>query len=102
MNQIRLFKENASDTRLNDNRPLFRRSVYTIGLILRYFDFKSPSIYGDYPVRFSLFLHMMLIVNELAMLTKPLFLIKSARHCTAIIQPATVFTGNFEQRPSLF
>nr|XP_029727084.1 LOW QUALITY PROTEIN: nipped-B protein [Aedes albopictus] len=27
-------------------RPQFRRSIYTVGLIMRYFDFKQPDVYG--------------------------------------------------------
>ncbi|XP_053692566.1 nipped-B protein [Sabethes cyaneus] len=27
-------------------RPQFRRSIYTVGLIMRYFDFKQPEVYG--------------------------------------------------------
>jgi len=27
-------------------KPFFRRSIYTIGLIMRYFDFKNPIVYG--------------------------------------------------------
>ncbi|XP_058453051.1 nipped-B protein [Malaya genurostris] len=27
-------------------RPQFRRSIYTVGLIMRYFDFKQPAVYG--------------------------------------------------------
>lgn len=31
----------------NIYKPTFRRSLFTIGLIMRYFDFKLPQVYGD-------------------------------------------------------
>jgi cohesin loading factor subunit SCC2 len=30
-------------------KPLFRRSLFTVGLITRYFDFKEPEVYGEGP-----------------------------------------------------
>lgn len=34
-------------------RPIFRRSIYIIGLMLRFFDFTDKNVYGDaYPVSF--------------------------------------------------
>lgn len=34
-------------------RPIFRRSIYIIGLMLRFFDFTDKDVYGDaYPVSF--------------------------------------------------
>lgn len=37
-------------------RPIFRRSIYIIGLMLRFFDFTDKDVYGDtYPVSFYLF-----------------------------------------------
>lgn len=31
----------------NVYQPLFRRGLYTIGQIFRFFDFKLPSVYGE-------------------------------------------------------
>lgn len=36
-------------------RPIFHRSIYIIGLMLRFFDFTDKDVYGDaYPVSFCL------------------------------------------------
>ena len=44
----------GKDKLLNDSNfaieslyyPQFRRSIFTVGLIMRYFDFKEPDVYG--------------------------------------------------------
>lgn len=28
--------------------PMFRRSLFTIGILMRYFDFKAPHVIGSY------------------------------------------------------
>lgn len=33
-------------------RQYFRRALFTIGLLLRYFDFRDPDVYGDLPVSY--------------------------------------------------
>lgn len=40
-------------------KPIFRRSIYIIGLMLRFFDFTDKEVYGDaYPVSFHLYLNI--------------------------------------------
>lgn len=46
--------------------PIFRRSIYIIGLMLRFFDFTDKEVYGDaYPVSIHICLYICIFLKTL-------------------------------------
>lgn len=46
-------------------RPIFRRSIYIIGLMLRFFNFTDKDVYGDaYPVSFYINFYILKIPKQ--------------------------------------
>lgn len=48
--QTKTLRDQPHDPSLKEGRPRLRRSIYTIGMFLRYFDFMHHDVYGDLPV----------------------------------------------------
>lgn len=40
----KLHEENANDSKLERNKPFFRRALYTVGLLLRHFDLSKEEV----------------------------------------------------------
>jgi len=45
------YERNPKDPRLDQVTPKFRRSMFTVGLLLKHFDFSNPDVYSGLEVR---------------------------------------------------
>ena len=43
-------QQNPDDPRLSDSLPKFRRAMFTVGLLVRHFDFSKQQLYEGLPV----------------------------------------------------